>query len=123
MTRQDYLKARQVIEEESQRKIEALDTTWALFNKNMPPPQMINGHASAQGVIRGWRDMVMQAIAKLPSDEHFTIREVQKFIEEHGGEVDQPALSGHLKKLSSEGTITMVELGKGRRATIYSKRK
>lgn len=123
MTTQEFYKAVQNIESERQSKLDALKTAWVLIHGDKPVPQIINGNADALQAVRGWRQLADHAISKHPDNREFTIRDIQSSIEAAGVEVDQSALSAYLKKLSNEDTITLVELGKGRRATVYTKRR
>jgi len=120
MTAQDYLKALHELGMEHQQNVDALKRAWSIINKGKPLPVPINGHADALEAVRGWRQLADQAIMRMSTGKQFTIRDIQSSIESAGIEVDQSALSAFLKRQADDRVLTIVEAGRGRRATVYA---
>jgi len=120
----DYLRLRAKIDAEYRRKIGSLDEVWALDNDE-PPPQPINSHADAVLAVRGaWRPIAQKVVDEMPIGTPFTVAAIKNAI---GNKIqlsdsDLVSISTFLKNLADSHKLEIVEPGKGRRGTIYSKK-
>lgn len=108
------------IEAEYRRKLESLEMVW-----KMSGGASSNGSRTADTVLgKGQLQKAVQhALADITGD--FDLHDVWKKIRLNNpalaATLKQPSLSSALKRLAEDGTITAVSVGRGKRASIYSK--
>lgn len=87
-------------------------TTISAAKEAAPTPTPVHGQL---------RKVVVETYPILPAK--FTIRDVMAVLEFKFPRADQSSVSGYLKEDLEKGILTLIEKGKGRRATIYSVKK
>lgn len=117
MKEREFKRLRSAIEDEFQRKMDALNLVYKMSNEDSPKQEK---DPASKGALA---EAVGKAVSQMSSN--FNVRQIENAIK-----VFNPVLAANIKRSSisntlkrMEGTeLDVVERGKGKRATIYRRR-
>lgn len=131
MKEREYLKKRAELQEECQRKLEALDLVWAMFNTGPTPSTskaLSIGHSDPSTPDADWpfsiskRDAVREALTTL-SVPSFTAREIRATLTATNPDLSEKItdnqLSSIVSRLADMGEITVLRKKIGRSPAVY----
>ena len=123
MNQKEYERLKRKIEEESQKKLNAIEMVWEMSGS--PAAKQTKRLETPQRAKRGFLSKAVKEVLSILPDE-FVPWDVEKLIfdkfPELQGTVKSASLSSTLKRMADDGEIKIVELGAGKRATRYTAR-
>jgi hypothetical protein len=116
MHEREYKRLKKQIEGEYRDKLRALDLVWKMAAKNG------STKPKAETIDSTLANVVRNAVER--TSKTFTLRDVVSVCRSempNGEQLRLPSVSGILKRMADQGVIIVVEVGKGRRPTTYTK--
>jgi hypothetical protein len=114
----EYRRLRQQIEDDYRRKIDALEVVWKLSANTS------NGNSAEVPVKRGTIDNLVRNVLGSMTGQFSprdVMEEMQKIPDFPGG-INRSSVSSALKRLADDGVLSVVQIGKGKRASRYQRK-
>ena len=117
MTEREYNKLKQQLQDDYDKKLQAIETVWLMSNSQA-------GNGTGKRVTKGELVRAVESVLEnLP--QQFTIADLERHLRDTNPALaeatQRSSMSGCLRRLAEDEKIVVREVGKGKRPTLYEK--